>query len=88
MSDAWDDINELRIREYVTQVKLTGSEGSILQGFTKPEGWPFFLLVAVGPSAPNALQIFEEILAKLRSGGTQVHASQNPKLCPHCGAKR
>lgn len=50
--DPWELLGTMTINELITATKLRGSATTI-RGTTKPEGYPFELIVAVGSTTEN-----------------------------------
>lgn len=59
------DLKQVSVDRFVTDTKLSGSVMS-LQGFTKPEHWPFVVIAVVAkPGSEQLLELVREFHGKL-----------------------
>jgi hypothetical protein len=74
----WEQLRRLTLDGAITAVKLNGS-AALIDGFTKPEGWPYVVVVAVAkPGNEVAVELAREFSSKIQGAGAPVkHADQN-----------
>lgn len=78
-SDPWEAIRHVTIDQVVTRVKLEGSAFQ-LYGHTKPEGWPFVVVVAIGkPGNERAVELAQKFHEGLTTAGASLRAAKNPE---------
>ncbi|MET0401967.1 MAG: hypothetical protein ABW123_06160 [Cystobacter sp.] len=80
-SNPWEQIRFQTLDALVTQTKLAGSS-LILDMFTKPEGWPVTVVIAVGKpgNEPVPMMLKAYFGAAMSRAGASEHRSDNPDV--------
>lgn len=78
-------LKTVTVDQFVTKVKLNGSS-AIINGHTKPEGWPFAVVVAIGsPGNQMAVEMVRQLnedLAAVCLGVRRDNVDDPPKVWP------
>lgn len=79
-ADAWEALRWLTLDELVSKVKLSGSAIGV-DGTTTPEGWPFYVVVAVAaPGNERAVELAKEFRRKMGLAASAfVRVDREPK---------
>lgn len=92
MTDPWENVRFATMDQLITTTKMEGSCAGI-HGYTTPECWPYFVVVAVGsPGNEKVIELAKEFFQKVQAAeGSSANALQREperrRPCPPSGRR-